>query len=217
MKHIVLFIKMFIYYPTILLSPLHINRNDFDLNQVTAKMWSTIILKLVKVKTEILHINHIPLEDGFIFLAEEKNPYDSIILLSIFPINISFILNKTTKIPFLRNWFNRILTLYIESKYDFVSHVDEVENLMINSGNIIIYLNQLERLESLESFIEYAYHTKKTLIPLSISGSKNIMKKGNYHKVKVDICLPLHFEEYQTMSKDLCIKEIRDRILLASK
>lgn len=217
MKHIVLFIKMFIYYPSILLSPLHINRNDFDLNQVTAKMWSSIILKLVNVKTDIKHINHIPLEDGFIFLADERNRYDSIILLSIFPINISFILNKTTKIPFLQNWFKRILTHYIEPNYDFVDHVDDIENLMIKSGNIIVYLNQLEKLDSLKSFIEYAYHTKKTLIPLSINGSKNIMKKGKYHKVLVDICLPLHYEEYQTMSKDDCLKEIKDRILLASK
>lgn len=215
MKHIVLFFKMLVYYPSILLSPLHINRNDFDLNQVSAKMWSSIILKLVKVKTEIKHINHIPLEDGFIFLANERNPYDSLILLSIFPINISFILNKTTKIPFLSNWFKRILTLYIEPNFDFIQHIDDVENRMIDSGNLIVYLNQLEKNNSVNSFMDYAYHTKKTLIPLSISGSKNIMKKGSNHTVLVDICLPIHYEEYQTLSKDGCLKEIKDRILLS--
>jgi hypothetical protein len=206
---------MLVYYPSILLSPLHINRNDFDLNQVSAKMWSSIILKLVKVKTEIKHINHIPLEDGFIFLANERNPYDSLILLSIFPINISFILNKTTKIPFLSNWFKRILTLYIEPNFDFIQHIDDVENRMIDSGNLIVYLNQLEKNNSVNSFMDYAYHTKKTLIPLSISGSKNIMKKGSNHTVLVDICLPIHYEEYQTLSKDGCLKEIKDRILLS--
>jgi hypothetical protein len=63
--------------------------------------------------------------------------------------------------------------------------------------------------------MDYAYHTKKTLIPLSISGSKNIMKKGSNHTVLVDICLPIHYEEYQTLSKDGCLKEIKDRILLS--
>lgn len=216
MKHIILFIKMIIYYPSIRLSALHINKNDFDLNQISAKMWSTIILKFVKVKTEIKHINHIPLEDGFIFLANENNPYDSSILLSIFPINISFVFDKRIKIPFLKSWFKRILTLFIDANYDFVKNVDEVENLMIKSGNLLLYVNQLQELNSLSSFIDYAYHTKKTLIPISISGSSNIMKKGKYHKVLVDICLPLHYEEYQTMTHESCLEEIRERIRLSS-
>jgi hypothetical protein len=212
MKHIILFIKMIIYYPSIKLSALHINKDDFELNQVSSKIWATILLKLVKVKADIKHVNHIPLEDGFIFLADEKNNYDSIILLSLFPINISYILDEKTKIPFIRNWFNRIKTLFIKSDYDFVENVDIVENLMINSGNLIVYTNQLEKLNSLNSFIDYAYHTKKTLIPLTLHGTENIMRKGKYHKTVVDIGLPLHYEEYQTLSKDECILEIKTRM-----
>jgi len=212
MKHLILFIKMIIYYPSIKLSALHINKDDFELNQVSSKMWATILLKLIKVKSDIKHVNHIPLEDGFIFLAEERNNYDSIILLSLFPINISFILDEKSKIPYIRNWFNRIQTLFIKSNYDFVENVDIVENLMINSGNLIIYTNQLERLNSLNSFIDYAYHTKKTLIPLTLHGTENIMRKGNYHKTVVDIGLPLHYEEYQTLSKEDCILEIKTRM-----
>jgi len=203
---------MIIYYPSIKLSALHINKDDFELNQVSSKMWATILLKLIKVKSDIKHVNHIPLEDGFIFLAEERNNYDSIILLSLFPINISFILDEKSKIPYIRNWFNRIQTLFIKSNYDFVENVDIVENLMINSGNLIIYTNQLERLNSLNSFIDYAYHTKKTLIPLTLHGTENIMRKGNYHKTVVDIGLPLHYEEYQTLSKEDCILEIKTRM-----
>lgn len=203
---------MIIYYPSIKLSALHINKDDFELNQVSSKMWATILLKLIKVKSDIKHVNHIPLEDGFIFLAEEKNNYDSIILLSLFPINISFILDEKSKLPYIRNWFNRIQTLFIKSNYDFVENVDIVENLMIDSGNLIIYTNQLERLNSLNSFIDYAYHTKKTLIPLTLHGTENIMRKGNYHKTVVDIGLPLHYEEYQTLSKEECILEIKTRM-----
>lgn len=212
MKHLILFIKMIIYFPSIKLSALHINKDDFDLNQVSAKMWATILLKMVKVKSEIRHVNHIPLEDGFIFLAQEKNKYDSILLLSLFPINISFILDISTKIPFLMNWFKRIKTLFIKSNYDFIENVDVIENLMIDSGNLIVYVNQLEQLNSLNSFIDYAYHTKKTLIPLSLHGTENIMRKGNYFKTVVDIGLPLHFEEYQSLSHDECILEIKTRI-----
>lgn len=203
---------MIIYYPSIKLSALHINKDDFELNQVSSKMWATILLKLIKVKSDIKHVNHIPLEDGFIFLTEEKNKYDSTILLSLFPINISFILDEKSKLPYLRNWFSRIQTLFIKSNYDFVENVDVVENLMINSGNLIVYMNQLERLNSLNSFIDYAYHTKKTLIPLTLHGTENIMRKGNYHKTVVDIGLPLHYEEYQTLSKEECILEIKTRM-----
>lgn len=204
---------MLLYYPSIILSALHINRNDFELNQSSAKIWATIVLKLVHVKTDIKHINHIPLEDGFIFMVRESNPYDSIILLSIFPINISFFLNEKSKIPFLKNWFKRIDSEFIKPRYDFMERIDDVENLMIKSGNLIVYINQLEENDSLLSFIEYAYHTKKTLIPINISGSENIMKKGNYYKTNVDICLPLHFEEYQSLSKEDCLNEIKERII----
>ena len=137
---------MIIYYPSIKLSALHIRKDDFELNQMSAKTWAALILKLVRVKSEIRHVNHIPLEDGFIFIAHHNNPYDSLLLLSLFPINISFILDEKTKIPFLSNWFKRILTLRISSNYDFVKNVDEVENRMIYAGNLIVYSNQLERL-----------------------------------------------------------------------
>ena len=130
----------------------------------------------------------------------------------IFHINIIFILDFNSKIPFLMNWFKRIKTLFIKSDYDFVKNVDVVENLMIDSGNLIVYINQLDKLNILNSFIEYAYHTKKTLIPLSLHGTDNIMKKGSYHKTVVDIGLPLHFEEYQSLSHDECILEIKTRI-----
>jgi len=203
---------MLIYYPSIKLSALHVKKEDFELNQISSKMWATILLKLVKVKSEILHVNHIPLEDGFIFLAQEKNPYDSIILLSIFPINISFILSIRTKIPFILNWFKRIQALFIKSDYDFIENIDEIENLMISSGNLIIYINQLEELNSFNSFMDYAYYTKKTLIPLTLHKTENIMRKGNYHKTIVDIGLPLHYEEYQSLSKEDCILEIKTRI-----
>lgn len=212
MKHIILFIKMIIYYPSIKLSALHIRKDDFELNQMSAKTWAALILKLVKVKSEIRHVNHIPLEDGFIFIAHHNNPYDSLLLLSLFPINISFILDEKTKIPFLSNWFKRILTLRISSNYDFVKNVDEVENRMIYSGNLIVYSNQLERLNCLNEFIDYAYYTKKTLIPLSLINTRDIMRKRGYYKTLVDIGLPLHYEEYQSMSKEDCIKEIESRI-----
>ncbi len=212
MKHIILFIKMIIYYPSIKLSALHIRKDDFELNQMSAKTWAALILKLVKVKSEIRHVNHIPLEDGFIFIAHHNNPYDSLLLLSLFPINISFILDEKTKIPFLSNWFKRILTLRISSNYDFVKNVDEVENRMIYAGNLIVYSNQLERLNCLNEFIDYAYYTKKTLIPLSLINTQDIMRKRGYYKTLVDIGLPLHYEEYQSMSKEDCIKEIESRI-----
>ncbi len=212
MKHIILFIKMIIYYPSIKLSALHIRKDDFELNQMSAKTWAALILKLVKVKSEIRHVNHIPLEDGFIFIAHHNNPYDSLLLLSLFPINISFILDEKTKIPFLSNWFKRILTLRISSNYDFVKNVDEVENRMIYAGNLIVYSNQLERLNCLNEFIDYAYYTKKTLIPLSLINTQDIMRKRGYYKTLVDIGLPLHYEEYQSMSKENCIKEIESRI-----
>ena len=212
MKHIILFIKMIIYYPSIKLSALHIRKDDFELNQMSAKTWAALILKLIKVKSEIRHVNHIPLEDGFIFIAHHNNPYDSLLLLSLFPINISFILDEKTKIPFLSNWFKRILTLRISSNYDFVKNVDEVENRMIYAGNLIVYSNQLERLNCLNEFIDYAYYTKKTLIPLSLINTQDIMRKRGYYKTLVDIGLPLHYEEYQSMSKEDCIKEIESRI-----
>ena len=203
---------MIIYYPSIKLSALHIRKDDFELNQMSAKTWAALILKLIKVKSEIRHVNHIPLEDGFIFIAHHNNPYDSLLLLSLFPINISFILDEKTKIPFLSNWFKRILTLRISSNYDFVKNVDEVENRMIYAGNLIVYSNQLERLNCLNEFIDYAYYTKKTLIPLSLINTQDIMRKRGYYKTLVDIGLPLHYEEYQSMSKEDCIKEIESRI-----
>jgi hypothetical protein len=75
-----------------MLSLLHVRKDDIELNQYTAKVIATILLRLIKVKAEMTHKNHIPLEDGHVFIARSSNDYEAALVLAQIPVDISFIL-----------------------------------------------------------------------------------------------------------------------------
>ena len=61
-------------------------------------------------------------------------------------------------------------------------------------------------------FYDCAKSSKWTLIPIFIHNSKNLMKKGRHHQVKVEVKVPIYFEEYGQSSAADIEKLILERL-----
>ncbi len=212
MKHLFLWIKMFIYYPSFLLSLLHVRKDDIELNQYTAKIISTILLRLVKVKAEMTHKNHIPLEDGHVFIARYSNDYEAALVLAQIPVDISFVFGLKTRLPYMKAWFKRIQSMFVDlASYSFVLHDDHLNQIQKSAKNLFVFINDKESKIN-DSFYHYCQAHQKTIIPVVFDQSKDIMIKGNTHKVIIDVRLPLHHEEYRDYSIDELKQELQTRM-----
>ncbi len=212
MKHLFLWIKMIIYYPSFMLSLLHVRKDDIELNQYTAKVIATILLRLIKVKAEMTHKNHIPLEDGHVFIARSSNDYEAALVLAQIPVDISFIFGMETRLPYMKIWFKRIQSQFVDlSNYSFVLHDDHLNQIIRSSKNLFVFIND-KGSNINDSFFHYCQTHQKTIIPVVFENSKNIMIKGNMHAVTIDVRLPLHHEEYRDNSIDELKQELQSRM-----
>lgn len=212
MKHLFLWIKMIIYYPSFMLSLLHVRKDDSELNQYTAKVIATILLRLIKVKAEMTHKNHIPLEDGHVFIARYSNAYEAALVLAQIPVDISFVFGLKTKLPYMKTWFKRIQSQFVDlSNYSFVLHDDHLNQIMLTSKNLFVFINHKDSVIN-DSFYHYCQAHQKTIIPVVFDNTNDIMIKGNAHRVTIDVRLPLHHEEYRDYSIDELKQELQNRM-----
>lgn len=213
MKHLFLWIKMIIYYPSFKLSLLHVRKDDIELNQYTAKVIATILLRLIKVKAEMTHKNHIPLEDGHVFIARYSNDYEATLVLAQIPVDVSFVFGLKTRLPYMKTWFKRIQSQFVDlAKYSFVLQDDQLNQLIRSAKNLFVFINDKQS-DINDSFYHYCQAHQKTIIPVVFENSKDIMIKGNSHVVTIDVRLPLHHEEYRDNSIDELKQELQNRML----
>lgn len=212
MKHLFLWIKMIIYYPSFLLSLLHVRKDDSELNQYTAKIIATILLRLIKVKADMTHVNHIPLEDGHVFIARYSNDYEAALMLAQSPVDLSFVFGLKTRLPYMKLWYKRIQSQFVDLEhYSFILHDDLLNEMLSSSKNLFVFINDKET-QINDSFYHYCQAHQKTIIPVCFDNAKDIMIKGNTHHVTIDVRLPLHHEEYREYSIDELKQELQNRM-----
>jgi len=204
---------MLFVYPPIFFSALSVRKSDFALKYASFRMWTDSYLKLLGVTTELIHSNLIPLEDGFLFVVSHESTIDSLVLADTLPVKTNFLLDQKESVPYMNIWFKHLQTIRFDRTMTVFKPLFEAFNQSMNDcDNLCVFKNSLNGVELPSSFLELAYQSEKTLIPVKIKGSQEALVKGGSHRVIVEIGLPLHFEEYGTTSYDQCLLELNQRI-----
>lgn len=213
MKKIILFLEMLFVYPPIFFSALSVRKSDFSLKYASFKMWANSYLKLLGVTPELIHPNLIPLENGFIFIVSHESAIDSLILADVLPVKANFLMDHKESVPYMNVWFRVLKSIRFDrSMADFRSLNMAFNQSIQECDNLCVFKNSLIGVELPSSFLELAYQSEKILIPVKIKGSQAALLKGGSHKVRVEIGLPLHFEEYGISSYEQCLMELDQRI-----
>jgi|GEM_PF-1733277 len=212
MKKLILFLQMIFVYPVIVFSSLHVLKSSFDLKYALLQIWAKTLLKMGNVKVLLKHQELIPLENGYVFVSSHDSSFDALSLIHCLPVSTNFIFDHREKTPYLNIWFKRLQSLYISYKESNTSlNVPQLTTLM-GQHNVTIFSKNLKNQALNPEIFKIFYEMKLTLIPISIQGNSNILKKGRFHTVNVEVCLPLHHEEYLDLSYEACLKELQLRI-----
>lgn len=210
MQKIILFIMMIFAYPVIFFSSLHLIKSNYELKYTLFRIWSRFFLKRASAKVVCEHSELIPLENDYVFLVNHESKLDCCILAEALPVQTHFILDKSERVPYLNTYLKRLNAIFVSyENCTLDQHINTLEDYL-NESSITLFMNTLNNEACPECFLEIAKTEKWTLIPISISGSKKLMKKGRHHHVKVDIKVPLYFEEYGKFE----LNEIQNQILL---
>lgn len=212
MKKLLLFLKMIFVYPVILFSSLHVIKAGFDLKYAVLQIWSKTLLKMSNTKVLLKHQELIPLENGYVFMSTHDSEFDALILIHSLPVFTNFIFDTKESFPYLKIWFKRLRSGFV-SYHDHTFPVSPTQIIeLMGKHNVTIFLNNLKNQPLSTEALKTLYDLKLTLIPVSIQGNSNILKKGRFNTVNVEICLPLHYEEYQELSYEACLNELKSRL-----
>lgn len=212
MQSLFLFIIMIFVYPVILFTSLHVIKGTYELKYTLFQIWSNFMLKRASSKVECKNSDLIPLENDYVFVVNHENKLDICLLTSALPVRTHFICDKTEKVPYLNVYLKRLKSIFVSYKnVDFSAYLSQFED-GLNESSLTIFLNTLSNEPLPSNFYTLAKQQKWTLIPVSIKNSANLLKKGKYHKVEVEIKVPLYFEEYGNNDIEVIQKLINERL-----
>ncbi len=212
MRALILFLMMLFVYPVVFFSSLHLIKSTYDLKYTLFQIWSRWFIKRASAKVDCKRCDLIPLENDYIFVVHHENKLDALVLAEALPVRTHFILDHSEKIPYMNVYLKRLNSdrlSYIND--DFSKLTEKMEN-DLNESSITVFQNTLYGEKIPLNFYDLAKSQKWTLIPVMISNSKNLMKKGKHHHVEVEIKVPLYFEEYGKRSTEDIQKLILERL-----
>ncbi len=207
-------LKLLIYIPSLWLSRLHILKADFEMRLDLLRVWSSTLLKMTKTNVKLIHKNHIPLENGYVFLVNHTSAYDVMVLAEVFPVNFGLILDKKDTIRWIRPLINALKPLKVNyDSYAFVEETTTLTTYLKDRQNLLVFNQTLSHKPLHTSFYAWLKQQKLTVIPVRITNSDRIIKSSPA-TVNVEIALPLYYDEYQTMSDEQFKDELNTSLQL---
>jgi|LGVF01.1.fsa_nt_gb 1-acyl-sn-glycerol-3-phosphate acyltransferase len=189
-----------------------------------ANKWSKQLNFIAGGKIEVLGIENIPKDDSFLIVSNHQSNFDIPILLGTIEYPLAFIAKiETKKIPIISTWMRFMKCLFIdrENFRQSVKVINEGAKLLASGYNYVIFPEGTRSRDgSLGDFkpgsIKMAMKAKKSIIPVSINGSIDMMKKGQIKiipsRVVVTIHEPIIPDDESFNDSSLLIKKVKDII-----
>jgi 1-acyl-sn-glycerol-3-phosphate acyltransferase len=151
-----------------------------------ARSWSRQLIWIAGGKIDVIGRENIPENEAYLIVSNHQSNFDIPILLGYFEHPVAFIAKvETEKIPILRNWMRYLRCIFMDRK-DFRQSVKA-----INSGaknlekgyNYVIFPEGTRSSDGVlgefkQGSVKMAMKAKVKILPITIDGSINMMRKG---------------------------------------
>jgi len=216
MKKVLMWLKIAIYLPAIYLSSLQSKKQSFEVRFEIVKAWSSLILRLCKVKLVVKGKNNVPLDPGLLFVGNHQSSIDAFVFLAGCPVPASAVSKiEGSRIPILASWYKTLEVIFFDrdNVRDAIRMINELTQRLQDGYNMVIF-PEGTRSYSNEVFefkggsFKPAIKAQVPIVPVAfIDGFKALdVKHRGRVTVQLIFCEPIHFEEY----RDLNTQEIGD-------
>ncbi len=190
-----------------------------------ARKWAQSGLAMNGSAIKVIGIENVPTSGGVLFVANHQSNFDIPILVGHVPRDKGFIAKlELLKVPSFSRWMKYIGCIFIDrndARQSLTAINDAAEQLKAGHSIVIFPEGTRSADGTVGPFkaggLRLATKARVPIVPITISGSKNIMPKGTSiirsASVKVIISPPLLPEEYKDMDSNQISGIVRNVII----
>lgn len=190
-----------------------------------ARKWAQSALRMNGSTINVIGLENIPQTGGVLFVANHQSNFDIPILVGHVPRDKGFIAkHELLKVPTFSRWMKYIGCIFIDRKdpRQSLAAINEAAERLKAGHSIVIFPEGTRSADgTVAPFkaggLRLGVKAGVPIVPVTISGSKNIMPKGTSiirsAKVKVIVSSPLFWEDYKGMDSTQISDKVRNIII----
>jgi 1-acyl-sn-glycerol-3-phosphate acyltransferase len=190
-----------------------------------ARKWAQSGLKMNGSKIVVSGTENVPKTGGVLFVANHQSNFDIPILIGHVPRDKGFIAKlELLKVPTFRRWMKYIGCIFIDRKdpRQSLTAINEAAERLKAGHSIVIFPEGTRSADGTvgpfkAGGLRLAIKAGVPIVPVAISGSKNIMPKGTSiirsAKVNVIISPPLLPDVFKEMDSNQISEKVRNIII----
>lgn len=197
-------------------------RGDFP-NLIT-KLWARLILRSSRVRVEVQGLGNIYSGQPVIFMGNHVSYFDVAALIAHLPGQIRFLARKElVKVPIF-GWalyLSRHIIIDYSHPRKTLKNIERAAQMLKGGTNILVFPEGARSLDGrIQDFkkggFTLAIKSEVPIIPISISGSKDVLPRGGWRiqpgRIKVVVERPIETEGYTRKNLGELIERVRRAI-----
>ncbi len=190
-----------------------------------ARKWAQSGLSMNGSSIQLIGVENVPESGGVLFVANHQSNFDIPILIAHVPRDKGFIAKlELLKVPSFGRWMKYIGCVFIDRKdpRQSLKDINDAAERLKSGHSLVIFPEGTRSADgTVAPFraggLKLALKAKVPVVPVTISGSKNIMPKGTSliksASVKVIISPPLVPDEFTKMDSTQISEKVRNIII----
>lgn len=167
-----------------------------------AKVFAKHVLFIAGIKLKIKGLENIPKDSSVIFVSNHQGNFDIPILINSINIPFGFIAKKELKrFPLINRWMMALNCVFIsrDNPREAIKSINAAAELLNNKKNLLIFPEGTRSKDAkVKKFksgaLKLASKSNSIIIPVSINGSINAMKKNSLFIQSADVELKFYEE-----------------------
>jgi 1-acyl-sn-glycerol-3-phosphate acyltransferase len=176
-----------------------------DVGHKCARVWARLILKTTGVRVSVNGLERLDASRSYVFAANHQSIYDIPIVFSALPYQLRIVAKDSLgKIPFLGWHLQRTGHLLVDRSRPGAGVVKKMARLVGEHHSLIVFPEGTRSVDGTVARFKggpfvLALEARVPIVPISISGSRHVMKKGRLMVCPGDVTVTVH-EPMETKS-----------------
>jgi 1-acyl-sn-glycerol-3-phosphate acyltransferase len=169
-----------------------------DFGHRCARAWARLILKTTGVRVQVSGLEHLHPSRSYVFASNHQSIYDIPILFASLPWQLRIVAKDSLgRVPFLGWHLRHSGHLLVDRKNPGADIVAKMKRLVNEAHSLIVFPEGTRSTDGSVSRFKkgtfiVAIDAQLPIVPVSLSGSRHVMKKGRLMVCPGDVTLTVH-------------------------
>lgn len=169
-----------------------------DLGHRCARCWAWLILRTTGVRTHVSGLEWLDLKQSYVIASNHQSIYDIPILFASLPLQLRIVAKASLgRFPFLGWHLRRTGHLLVDRRNPGASIVAKMRRLVREAHSLIVFPEGTRSIDGRVGRFKkgtflVAIDAQLPVVPVSVSGSRHVMKKGRLMVCPGEVRLTIH-------------------------